>query len=168
MNTAQYWIKKLNLQKLEPEGGYFRRTYVAPDSVAGELLQGSFEGQRALSTCIYYLMKSDNFSQLHQLKGDEIWCFHYGSPLTIHMIDPGGSYEVVKLGVNPENGEVPQFVVPAGKIFGATVNDPDSFSLGSCMVSPGFIFDDFKLFSRKSLLQQFPQHRKLILELTLP
>lgn len=167
MNTAQYWIEKLQLQKLEPEGGYFRQTYVAPDTVAGELLQGSFEGRRALSTCIYYLMESHNFSRLHQLKGDEIWCFHHGSPLTVHMIDPDGTYEAMQLGLDSEQGQVLQFVVPAGKIFGATVNDPDSFSLGSCIVSPGFIFDDFKLFPRDELLEMFPQHKQIILKLTL-
>ena len=83
------------------------------------------------------------------------------------MIDPDGTYETIQLGLDPERSEVPQYVVPAGKIFGATVNDSMAFSLGSCIVSPGFTFEDFKLYSRDQLLVLFPQHREIIFKLTL-
>ncbi|SQH74983.1 conserved protein of unknown function [Shewanella benthica] len=31
-----------------------------------------------------------------------------------------------------------------------------------CMVSPGFTFEDFELFSQQALLAQYPQHRDVI------
>jgi len=38
----------------------------------------------------------------------------------------------------------------------------DGFSLVGCMVSPGFTFDDFELFSQQTLLAQYPQHSDII------
>jgi uncharacterized protein len=35
-----------------------------------------------------------------------------------------------------------------------------------CMVSPGFDFNDFELFSREALLKEYPQHEDIIKRLT--
>ncbi|EDQ00215.1 hypothetical protein KT99_04862 [Shewanella benthica KT99] len=40
------------------------------------------------------------------------------------------------------------------------------FSLVGCMVSPGFTFDDFELFSQESLLAEYPQHEEVIRRLS--
>jgi len=82
------------------------------------------------------------------------------------MITPSGVYERLPLGINVEDGEQLQQVVPATAWFGATVNDPNTFSLVGCTVAPGFDFRDFRLASRHHLQQQFPQHHDLISQLT--
>ncbi|KHE67774.1 cupin domain-containing protein, partial [Halobacillus sp. BBL2006] len=80
----------------------------------------------------------------------------------IHMIHPDGKYEEVKLGLDFDQGEVPQFRVPKHTIFGSSVNEADTFSLVSCMVSPGFDFEDFELFNKEELLEEYPDHREVI------
>jgi hypothetical protein len=41
----------------------------------------------------------------------------------------------------------------------------DTFSLVGCMVSPGFEFRDFELFTQEELLQKYQQHREIIMKL---
>jgi len=78
------------------------------------------------------------------------------------MISPEGTYEAKKLGLNVEEGEVPQIAVPKNTIFGSSVEDADTFSLVGCMVAPGFDFEDFELFTQDELLVDYPQHEEVI------
>jgi predicted cupin superfamily sugar epimerase len=61
---------------------------------------------------------------------------------------------------------VPQATVKAGWIFGAYVDDSNSYSLVGTTVAPGFDFEDFELLSRAQLIELFPQHKKIIEKLT--
>ncbi len=162
---AQYWISKLKLDRHE-EGGYYREIYRSEEVVPQESLPPRFGGPRRLATAIYFLLESRDFSAFHQLKADEIWNFYYGSSLTIYSINPQGILSYIFIGDDAENGEVMQAVVPAGYWFASRINDPDSYALVGCTVTPGFEFEDFTLGSRKELLKQFPQHAQLIKELT--
>ncbi len=150
--TADEWIEKLNLAP-HPEGGFFAETYRADGQIPGL--------QRSYSTAIYFLLKGDQVSTLHRIAADEIWHFYAGSPLTIHVIDADGDYEQLHIGV----GEF-QAVVPAGRWFGATVDDSDGYSLVGCTVAPGFDFADFELGQRDDLIKDFPLHRDLLARLT--
>jgi predicted cupin superfamily sugar epimerase len=163
MHKAGYWINKLNLQK-HPEGGYFSEVYRSGEEIKKEHLPARYSGARNHSTSIYFLLASDEFSAFHRIKSDETWHFYSGKAVTLHMIDERGNYLSVKLGSNPENGEVFQFTIPHGRWFAASVEEPDSYSLVGCTVSPGFHFDDFELGDREELLKMFPQHEKLIKE----
>ncbi len=154
--TAQYWIKNLDLIA-HPEGGYYKNTYASESAdldVAGK--------KRKLYTSIYFLLSSGEISHFHRLKSDELWYFHGGSSLTVHVIDLNGEYKEMKLGLDIENGEVPQVLVPKHSIFGSSVMEKDTFSLVGCMVSPGFDFEDFELFTQDELLQQYPEHIEII------
>ena len=112
------------------------------------------------------MLPSDKVSRLHRLKSDEIWYFHSGSSLIIYLIDGQGNLNELKLGLNAALGELPQVIVPKGSIFGAVVGQVNSFTLMGCVVSPGFDFNDFELMARDRLLNEYPQHEKLILKLT--
>lgn len=59
-----------------------------------------------------------------------------------------------------------QTIIFTGTIFGAEVNNSNSFSLVGCMVSPGFDFADFEILNRTDLLYQFPQHENSIMKFT--
>ena len=151
MFTATYFIEKLGLEA-HPEGGYYKEVYRSPMKT----------GERSLSTTIYFLLEGEQLSRFHQLTADEIWFFHYGSAILIHSINEAGALSTQKLGMNLEAGEQPSLLIPAKTIFGSEMLDKNSFALMSCMVSPGFEFADFKLFSKKELRELFPDHLIII------
>ncbi|WP_066062911.1 cupin domain-containing protein [Neobacillus soli] len=149
-----------------PEGGYYKSTYGSKEQISDSEVSVNFKGQRRLYTSIYFLLTSDDISHFHRLKSDELWYFHGGSPLTVHIIHENGEYEEMKLGMNLVNGEVPQALVPKNSIFGSSVMEKDTYSLVGCMVSPGFEFQDFELFTQDELLHKYPQHEEIIIKLT--
>ncbi|WP_157059142.1 cupin domain-containing protein [Viridibacillus arvi] len=164
LSELQSWVSKLGLIP-HPEGGYYKETFQSEERTSDKELQVTFEGERKLYTSIYFLLTSNDISHFHRLKSDELWYYHGGSPLTIHIIHENGEYEEIKLGLNIEKGEVPQALVPKHSIFGSSVRGEDVCSLVGCMVSPGFEFQDFELFSQNELLLKYPQHRDIILKL---
>jgi hypothetical protein len=165
MSGAQLWIDGLQLRR-HPEGGWFRETYRSEEVLAGAALPPRFGGDRAFSTAIYFLLDGEDFSALHRIKQDEAWHFYDGSPVTLHVIDPEGTYSTIKVGRDLRAGEVPQAVVKAGCLFGATVNDIRSYALVGCTVAPGFDFADFEMPSREELCRLYPRHRQLVERLT--
>lgn len=154
MKTAQEWVDELALEE-HVEGGYFREIVRSDDLI----------DDNNLYTSILFLLEEDNHSNFHQLTSDEMWYFHDGNSLTVHIIDPKTKkYHSQKLGKNIKNGEVLQLLVPKGMIFGSSVEE--GYGLVSCMVAPAFRFEDFKLFSRKELLDEYPQYADIITKLT--
>lgn len=160
--NSQAWIDYLNLEA-HPEGGYFRQVEKSTD-----LLQEGHDKVRSRYTSIYFLLTHDNPSNFHRLTADEVWYYHAGASLTIHMISPEGHYSQVDLGLSTQDGQVLQYRVPKGYIFGSSVDQAESYALVSCMVAPGFEFDDFELFERQALLDLYPQHQAIIERLTRP
>jgi predicted cupin superfamily sugar epimerase len=57
-------------------------------------------------------------------------------------------------------------VVKAGCWFASRLKNAAGFALVGCTVAPGFDFADFELAVRSELTTAYPQHRKLIEELT--
>ncbi len=163
--TAKSWINKLRLIP-HPEGGYYKEIYRAEGIISQPNLPVRYNGGRAYSTSIYYLLEGNDFSSLHRLDSDEQWFHIDGSALIIHSISPDGTYTQQKIGKDIPNGESLYAVVKHGSWFGGTVDNKDSFSLVGCVVAPGFDFDDFELAKREELLMQYPAHKRLIEQLT--
>jgi hypothetical protein len=158
-------VEKLELEP-HPEGGFFIETYRSQGMISAENLGSEYNGSRNFSTCIYFLLTSDNFSAWHRIKQDEIWHFYDGSPIKLHMINTAGKYSSQLIGRDFRKGELPQFIVPGGCWFATEVAEPDSFSLSGCTVSPGFDFEDFEMLSREKLIELFPDHKNVIVKLT--
>ncbi|BAH81090.1 putative cupin superfamily sugar epimerase [Streptococcus dysgalactiae] len=157
MMTKEDWVRRLGLEP-HVEGGYFKQTEKASERL-------DFSGkERALYTSIYFLLEETNPSHFHRLTADEIWYFHAGEALTVHMITPDGHYEAVTLGLDLSKGQRLHYCVPKGTIFGSTVEK--DYALVSCLVVPGFEFDDFELFKRADLLAAYPEHQAIIERLT--
>ncbi|MFA9414401.1 MULTISPECIES: cupin domain-containing protein [unclassified Streptococcus] len=156
MTTIDDWVEALELVP-HIEGGYYRQIYKSKESARTD---------RALYTSIYFLLTAESPSRFHRLTADEIWYFHAGAPLTIHMIHPDGTYEAVKLSNKVLDNCRLQYCVPKGTIFGSTVEDEGAFALVSCMVAPGFEYEDFELFDRVKLLASYPDHADIITRLT--
>lgn len=165
MKRAEEIIKALGLLP-HPEGGYFKESYRSEGEIKEDSLSTDFKGKRNYSTSIYFLLKSGMFSAFHRIKQDEIWHFHEGSSIELHIISPTGEHQKHLIGMDLAKGERPQLIVPAKHWFAAKVIEPKSFALVGCTVSPGFDFNDFELPSRKDLLSLFPQHQQLIEEYT--
>ncbi len=164
MNTADYFIKNLNMTP-HPEGGFYKEIYASEENITSNDLKVEFEGSRILWTSIYFLLRDGEVSNFHRLKSDEMWYYHSGSPLTIYMISPEGEFFTEQLGLDIENGEKPQILVPKNYIFGSAMNNK-GYALVGCMVSPGFEFKDFELLKRSELIEKYPQHQQIILKLT--
>lgn len=152
MMTKEDWVRRLGLEP-HVEGGYFKQTEKASERL-------DFSGkERALYTSIYFLLEETNPSHFHRLTADEIWYFHAGEALTVHMITPDGHYEAVTLGLDLSKGQRLHYCVPKGTIFGSTVEK--DYALVSCLVVPGF-----ELFKRADLLAAYPEHQAIIERLT--
>ena len=158
---ARYFVDKYRMQ-LHPEGGWFRDTYRSDEMVLGEHLPDRFGGGRSFSTAIYFLLEGEQFSGFHRIKSDELWHFYAGGPLNVFVITAQGDLEIIKLGNNPDNGEVFQAVVPAGCWFASQPALPHSFCFVGCTVAPGFDFADFELAKAQVLAKQYPQHQSII------
>jgi hypothetical protein len=158
-------IEKLQLEK-HPEGGYFKETYRSEILLPKSVLPSEFTSSRNASTCIYFMLTSDEFSAFHKVNQDEAWHFYLGETITLHMISPEGEYSQVSIGNDFGQNETPQFVVPAQHWFAAEIKTEDSFALVGCTVAPGFDFDDFELAEQQELQQIFPQHKEIIEKLT--
>jgi len=155
--TAKNYIEGFQMLK-HPEGGYYKEVYRHQDAMETPL------GLRSYATSIYFLIEEGDASNFHQLKSDEMWYFHGGMPLSVVIIEPNGQLRVENLGLDLSRGQQPQVLVPAGSIFGSFVQE--GFALVGCMVSPGFDFKDFHLFSRSELIKLYPQHQAYIMKLT--
>nr|WP_263314871.1 cupin domain-containing protein [Mammaliicoccus sp. Marseille-Q6498] len=150
--TKEEWIQLLDLTD-HPEGGYYRET-IKSNQVLND--------DNALYTSIYFLLEKNNISHFHRIQSDEVWYYHAGDTLTVHMIHPNGEYEQVHIGTNIEDGDVLQALVPKGTIFASSVEGENDFALVGCMCSPGFQFEKFELFKQHELLEQYPQHDAII------
>ena len=163
--TADYWINGLKLLP-HPEGGYYKESYRSDEVIPGHSLPERFSGERHHSTAIHYLLKNNECSKFHRIKSDEMWHYYDGRELIIFSIDEKGALSENKLGLDLSKGELPQVLIKAGHWFGAKLANADSYCLAGCTVSPGFHFDDFEIGSRANLQKLFPQHSKIIEELT--
>jgi hypothetical protein len=164
--TAEYWINRLQLAT-HIEGGAFREIYRSQLLAPLAALPPTFTGDRSYCTSIYFLLKQDQFSAFHKIKSDEVWHFYYGDALIVYEIDAQGKLIEHRLGCDPDNNETFQCVIAAGNWFAARLAPGSSYALVGCTVSPGFDFADFELANRDELVRLYPEHRDLIIELTM-
>lgn len=161
MNTAEYWIQHLDL-KPHPEGGFYKEEYRSSVEIPHKDLPVGYKSARKIATSIYYLLRSEDISKLHRLRSDELWYYHAGSPISVVYIDAEGKKHKNILGGRPDKAEKLSMLIPGGCIFCAEVPQKESYSLVSCVVAPGFEFEDFEMFDKDDLLQAYPNHAELI------
>ncbi|CAM3377590.1 cupin domain-containing protein [Corallococcus sp. ZKHCc1 1396] len=151
-------VRRLEL-KPHPEGGYYRETYRAAFQVQ------TLRGRRSAGTAIYYLLTQGIFSAWHRVVGaDELWLFHDGEPLALHLMHEDGRLETAVLGRDVMKGEQPQVLVPAGVLQAAETLG--AYTLVGCTVSPGFEFADFELPDAEAIVARHPAHEVLVRRLS--
>lgn len=128
--TAQEIIDRLQLSP-HPEGGHYRQTWVAGNS------------GRPSGTCIYFLLSAGETSHWHKVDATEIWLYHSGAPLMLSLSESetGPATEHI-LTPDLDEGQ-PQIIVPAHHWQAA--RSLGAYTLVSCTVSPGFLFEGFTL-----------------------
>jgi predicted cupin superfamily sugar epimerase len=156
MNTknASYWIDHLNLQP-HPEGGYYKEIFRSKQRV---LRHGADELKQAC-TSIYYLLEGEDYSGFHRIASDELWYFHKGEPLLIHIVDEHGVYSSIEL--SDTSSGVLSAVVEAGSWFASEIPSRNGFTLVSCAVAPGFEFSEFEMAEKRTMMLLYPQHAGL-------
>jgi predicted cupin superfamily sugar epimerase len=121
-----------------PEGGWYRETWRS--SVDVVLPDGR---RRASATLIWFLLPAGASSAWHRVTSDEIWLAHIGS-VQLELGGNGPRPEPVQtVMVGADDGALTQALVPTNT-WQRTIPGP-SDALVSCLVSPGFDFDDFEL-----------------------
>ena len=115
---------------------------------------------------IYALFTPDNFSALHCLPSDEIWCFHAGDPLDSLRLYRDGRGERVRLGCDPDAAERAQDVVRAGTWQGTRLQAGGRWALVSCVVVPEFTWEGFQLGVRAELIRHYSEWADEIQALT--
>lgn len=150
--SKEQLIQRLQLTPLEPEGGFFHRTY----------LSNSGHG-----SAIFYLIDDQNFSQLHRLKCDEIFHFYAGDEVELFTFDDSSTLRRHVLGspLNPNNEY--QVLVPANTWQGLRLTKSHGWALLGTTCFPAFSFDLFELGERSSLIQKHPNLRSIIEQFTL-
>ena len=168
--TASEIINHLGLEPLQVEGGYFRETYRAPESVPASGLPPRYGSGRSLCTAIYYVLtdEPDSFSALHRLRSDEVFHFYLGHPVEMLLLRPDGNSESVILGPDILHGQLVQFVIPRGFWQGARLLKGGRFALLGATVAPGFEYADLELGNREELAARYHDRAPLIRALTRP
>lgn len=128
--TADEIIERLAL-KPHPEGGHFRQTWSAEGN------------ERPSGTCIYFLLKAGERSHWHRVDAAEIWLYHAGAPILLHVSASEDGPAEAKLLTPDLNKGAPQLIVP--KDHWQAAETTGDFTLVSCTVSPGFRFEGFTL-----------------------
>lgn len=137
--------RRLGLEP-HPEGGWYRQTWRSPVEVT--LPDGRV---RPTATLIWFLLPAGSSSAWHRVASDELWLAHTGTV----VLELGGDGERPvagerhHVGVDVAAGESSQVLVPAGRWQRTVATEAEA--LVSCVVSPGFDFDDFALHEDRDL-----------------
>lgn len=166
MSLAEDLIAHLKLQPHPKEGGFFRETYRASETIEASGLPVRYGTGRSHGTAIYYLLTPGTFSALHRLRSDEIFHFYLGDPVRMLQLTPEGQGKTVVLGPNVLAGQELQVVVPREVWQGSILEPGGKFALLGCTVAPGFEYVDYEHGDRSQLTNAYPQFADLIKQLT--
>ncbi|MEV4532375.1 cupin domain-containing protein [Asanoa sp. NPDC049518] len=137
------WITELGLQP-HPEGGWFAETWRS----AHTFVPSGYAGPRSAATGIYFALFPGEESAWHVVRSDELWLWHAGGPLALHLggdgDEPAATVESTVLGPDLAGGARPQLRVPGG-VWQSAAPLTDDPVLVSCVVAPGFDFADFRM-----------------------
>lgn len=142
-------VAALNMQP-HVEGGWYKEEWKASYQIPQSVLPDTYSGPRFSASSTYFLLHAHEISEWHTVLSDELWLWHSGSPVELKLGGNGENpenEEVLILGMDIAAGQSPQVLVPAG-VWQTARPLGDEPVLVTCVVAPGFHFDDFKLVSK--------------------
>ena len=162
--------KLLNLMPHPREGGWFRQTWRAEETLPASALPVRYiagrEAGRAAGTAIFYLLEPGTFSEMHRLASDEVFHFYLGDPVEMLQLFPDGTGRTLVLGSEVAAGQLVQTVVPQGVWQGSRLLPGGNVALLGCTVSPGFEYVDYESGGRAALSAAWPEWAGKIAALT--
>lgn len=170
MLPAEHVIRHFGLQPLPKEGGLFRQTYCAAETIPVDSLPLRYRRDKPFATAILYLLTSapDSFSALHRLPTDEIYHFYLGDPVELLLLHPQRTSEQVILGQDIQAGQQVQFVVPRGVWQGSRLVPGGRWALLGTTMAPGYDDEDYQHGVREDLIRDYPEEADRIRLLTRP
>lgn len=148
--TAESIIELLELEPLESEGGFYRRTFLSSDTL---------DNQKPAGSAIYFLITKESVSSMHRLASPEMWYFHSGDPIELLLLGKGLNGLSI-LGNDLAAGQRPQKLIPGGVWQGAIIapgHEEHGYSLLSCSMSPAFDWAEFESTDEDLLMKEFPE-----------
>jgi len=152
--TASQLIELLQLQPLDIEGGFFRRTYRATEKINSK--------NQHIGSAIYYLITPESFSTLHKVSSDELFHFCYGDPVEMLLLHPDGKGEIQSLSNQPGLDFNPQQLVPKNTWQGCRLKKGGKVALLGVSVFPEFMYDDFVKGDADYLVKLYPDFEIMI------
>ena len=134
MKTRTELLKEAYRLEAHPEGGWFAEVYTAPFEQNG----------RALAGGIYFLLDTGEKSQFHQIDCEELWFYHEGCGVRITVLHDGSREEIL-LGPDFEQGQRAMARIPKDAIFSAENLAADGYTFVSCVTTPKFRYEGFRL-----------------------
>jgi uncharacterized protein len=116
-----------------PEGGHYRETWRDVPAAGG----------RGAGTAIHFLLAAGERSHWHRVDAAELWLYHAGDPLALHLAEDAAAARTLTLGPDLGAGQVLQGIVPRDAWQAAT--PLGRWTLVSCVVAPAFQFAGFTL-----------------------
>jgi uncharacterized protein len=161
---ADGWIKRLDMAP-SGVGGWFPSAMVSGETIPGQALPARFGSVgHPLYSSNWYLLEAGQVLQLHTLKQDELWFFHLGTPIRLHVFSPEDGYVETVFGQDPEAGQILHGAAPHSTWFGGELAGP-GFALVSCSLSPGYEASDSAKPTEQdieALAKEFPAQAELI------
>ncbi len=140
--SAEQVIQALKLVPMSDEAcpGFYLPTYESKTRAA-------VDKDRAAASLIYYLMTPQiSIDPWHIISSDEIMLYHAGAPMVMLLLYPDGKWKEVVLGPDITNGQVMQYVIPAGTWMGFVKQQDPTYDWGlyGVMVCPGWHIEDIR------------------------
>jgi uncharacterized protein len=159
MTSAREWIERLGMTQ-SGVGGWFAAAMVSDETVSAAALPSRFQVDHHLYSSNWYLLREGEILQLHSLKQDELWFFHHGASVQLHIFD-GSIYSTSTIGNHPGSfhSYAPHSTWFGGELIGS------GFALVSCSLSPGYDPSDSSKPTPSdvdAMVAQFPSHASLI------
>jgi predicted cupin superfamily sugar epimerase len=142
-------IEHYQFEQLPVEGTLYTSTWRSAETLA--------DGRHCGTAMIgMYCDEPHSLSLFHRLGADEVWHFYGGDPLRLVLLHPDGSSRDVILGADPLQGQLVQFVIPAGVWQAGHILKGGRYSLFGCTMAPGFSGETFEGGVRQRLLVDYP------------
>ncbi|XP_057369194.1 uncharacterized protein LOC130690199 isoform X1 [Daphnia carinata] len=118
----------------------------------------------------YLLFRRKDFSTWRRVKNtDELYFWHRGTTLLLHLLKPDGSVQQVKLGDPIQDPDAnPQIIIAVGSWVAADLEDKLSYCLISVVQAPGFDASKAEVGQPETLISRYPQSETLINRLAPP
>ncbi|CAH1791477.1 unnamed protein product [Owenia fusiformis] len=161
-------VEKLGLIKHPADdGAHFKELWRSTRKITVVTDPESYDGERTSGTSIYFLMQEKALVTFHILPSDELFYWHRGGNVKVHLISKDGVYRSEILGDMMSSDDANyQVRVPRNHWYAVEMEDATQSCLYSAVVVPGWEAKDWKEGKRDDLISKFPKHRDLIERLT--